>query len=248
MARETPEIDILEMPVEGLAAYWLSIKRLLDKKSATVIDEERSHTKEPYIKYLLETGFSTMPPAQARELMLARAETLLIEYDRKLAMMRLAILAVAGGENPRLTFLRMQSRYSLPPMAERQAFDLAGELVSSLKDSAFATKSLFVVDHKQKPDQLLVRLLAALILARREGREILAPLLTAATSTYFAECLSLVLDNLEVPFIRAHAHHLARAILADTRRKMIMAADMCLAIQARQTYEYIFMIAKAYLA
>ena len=128
MVTQTPDFDILEMPVEGLAAYWLSIKRLLDKKSATVIDEERSHTKEPYIKYLLETGFSTMPQAQARELMLARAETLLSEYDRKLSLMRLATLAAAAGENPRLTFLRMRSRYSIPPISERQAFDLAGEL------------------------------------------------------------------------------------------------------------------------
>lgn len=248
MPAQNPDIDILEMPVEGLAAYWLSIKRLLDKKNGSVLDEERAHTREPFIKYLLEAGFMSLPPVQARELMLARAETLLTEYGRKLAMMRLAALAAASGENPRLTFLRMQARYSLPPIAERQAFDLANELVATLKDSAFATKHLFVVDHKQKPDQLMVRLLAALILARRGGRESLAPLLTSATSTYFTECLGLVLDNLDTGFIANHAHHLARAILADTRRKMTMAADMCLAIASRQSYEHVFAVAKAYLA
>ena len=248
MAAQNPEVDILEMPVEGLAAYWLSIKRLLDKKNNTVLEEERSHTKEPYIKYLLEAGFMALPQAQTRELLLARADTLILEYRRKLAMMRLAALAAASNENPRLTFLRMQARYSLPPISERQAFDLAGELVSTLKDSAFAAKRLFVVDHKQKPDQLTVRLLAALILARREGREALAPLLTAATSTYFSECLGLVLDNLDTAFISSHAHHLARAILTDTRRKMIMAADTCLAISAKQSYEHVFAVAKAYLA
>lgn len=28
----TPEFDILEMPLEGVAAYWLSVKKTLDSK------------------------------------------------------------------------------------------------------------------------------------------------------------------------------------------------------------------------
>lgn len=247
MDATTPEFDILEMPFEGLAAYWLSIKKLLDKKNASVIDEEREHTREPYIKYLLEIGFSALPGGQTRELMRAKAETLLTEYTRKLALMRLTAMAAASGENPRLTFLRMQARFALPPVAERQAFDLAGQLALALKTPAAAQPGLLTVDHKLKPEQLVVKLLAYLILARREGRDALVPLLAASSSIYFVECLALVLDNLEASFVRSHAHHLARAILADTRRKMDMAAELCLSIRAKHSYEYLFSIAKAYL-
>ena len=49
MDREkTQELDILEMPFEGLAAYWLSIKKIMDtKKGRAIVDEEIAHTDEP---------------------------------------------------------------------------------------------------------------------------------------------------------------------------------------------------------
>lgn len=57
------EFDIIEMPFEGLAAYWLSIKKILDaKKGRAIIDDEIAHTDEPFILHLLETVFSSPRP------------------------------------------------------------------------------------------------------------------------------------------------------------------------------------------
>ncbi len=50
---EQKDFDILEMPAEGLAAYWLSIKKLIDvKRNKQVLEEEIRYTREPFIKFL----------------------------------------------------------------------------------------------------------------------------------------------------------------------------------------------------
>ena len=50
--------DIIEIPLEGVAAYWLSIKKLADeKRSFKPLGEEAEYTSEPYIRYLLDVVF-----------------------------------------------------------------------------------------------------------------------------------------------------------------------------------------------
>ena len=86
MDREkTQELDILEMPFEGLAAYWLSIKKIMDtKKGRAIVDEEIAHTDEPYILHLLETAFSSLSRNMIRRLARVKKQTQLDDYgDRK---------------------------------------------------------------------------------------------------------------------------------------------------------------------
>lgn len=117
---EQKDFDILEMPAEGLAAYWLSIKKLIDvKRSRKVLEEEIRYTREPYIKFLLETAFSELDETTVRRLAEAKRTTLAEEYSRKLETMQIALLAMSSQENPRISFVRMASHYPVSVISEK---------------------------------------------------------------------------------------------------------------------------------
>lgn len=242
------ELDILEMPLEGLAAYWLSIKKIMDsRKGRAIIDEEIANTDEPCILHLLETVFSSLPTEMIRRLAAVKREILLEDYGRKIDLMRLAVFAIASGENPRITLVRMDSKFAVPLMREDKAFDMATAMFDAIRPKGVDLSILLSVDHKLKADRLLVKLLFFVMYARREGRQSLERFLPHMGSRFFAEGVSLAIDNFEADFLAYHLEGIRDRTLVETGRKMDMALEMALAIRDKLPYDDIFRIARTYM-
>lgn len=243
------DLDILEMPLDGLAAYWLSLKKLWDSKKGAkkVIEDEAAHTPEPYISYLLNTAFGELPEHMVRKLARIKRETFIADWRRKIELMRIALYAVAAGENPRITLIRMDSRFHAPPMDERKAFDLAGGVFAAIKDTSADLPTLLDVSHKHSHDRLVVKLLFYVIHARREGKQSLAPFIQFIRSPYFAEGLSLAVDGFDADFLANHLDRVRNEALADARRKMRLSQDMVLGIRDKLAYADLLRMAQAYM-
>ncbi len=245
---KTQDFDILEMPFDALAAYWLSVHKLLEsKKGQKVMDEEIRNTSEPYIAYLLETVLSDMDEALARSLALARRDVLLDAYRRKIELMRAALFAMASGENPRVTVVRLTSRLHNAPMDERRAFEMASALAAAVKTEGSDLPSLLAVDHKFPADRLLVKLLFYVVHARREGKQALEPFIQFIRCPYFASGLALVADGFEADFLAGHLERVRNEALRETRLKMAMSLEMALGIRRKLPYAQLHAVARAYL-
>ncbi|XXJ18713.1 hypothetical protein ACR42D_04000 [Desulfovibrio caledoniensis] len=243
------ELDILEMPVEGLAAYWLSIKKIMDaRKGRDILDEEIAAATEPYILHLLETVFSALDIPLVRRLAQAKRDILIDDYRTKIDLMRLAIFAIASGENPRITLVRMDSKFAHPLMTEDRAFDMATAMFDALKPRGVDLNILLSVDHKLKADRLLVKLLFFVMYARREGRQNLDRFIPYLGSRFFSEGVSLAIDNFEADFLANHLESIRDRVMVETGRKMDMALEMALAIRSKTAYDDIFRIARTYMS
>ncbi len=242
------DFDLLDIPMEGVAAYWLSLKQLhTGKRNAQLLLEEAAYTTEPYVKYLLETAFSSLDDTRIRDLAAAKAETLLTELGRKLDLMRLALLDIAATENPRKSLAKMTAKFAAPPLREEQAFQLAQELAQVAGETPNERSRYVNVSHRLRPDKLIVVLLFYVIWSRHQGKIGCEPLLQHIDSAFFADGLSLAIDGFDAPFLRKRLRVHRDSILAETHSKMRMAAAMCLGIRAKLSYEEIFHIAKAYM-
>lgn len=246
---ETPrQYDILEMPFEGLAAYWLSIKKLTDaKKIRPILEEELAHTGEPFVRFLLEAVFSGLDSTTVRRLAEARRDKLLRGYCRKLDMMRIVLIAVPARENPRVTLVRMNGLFPKPPIDEKLAIDMAGALAQSVKNKEGDLPTLLGVDHKMTPDRLLVKMLFYAMYARQHKRLGLEKFLSYTHTPFFAEGLALVVDGFDARFLERHLPRVRDEILDQARRKMDMAMEMALAVRGRLSYEDVHLIARAWL-
>lgn len=245
---EQKDFDILEMPAEGLAAYWLSIKKLIDvKRSRKVLEEEIRYTREPYIKFLLETAFSELDEITVRRLAEAKAATLAEEYSRKLSTMQIALLAMSSQENPRISFVRMASQYPVSVISEKKAFTLAHGLMDGLMDKQSDPTLLLEFDHKLQPDRMLVKMLFHIILSRKEGKQQLEQLVPQIKTPFYANGITQVIDGFEHRILKSNLSVQSDQILAYSKTKMNMAAEMCLGIRAKLNYDDIFRIARAYM-
>lgn len=241
------ELDILEMPFEGLAAYWLSIKKIMEgRKGKSVIRDEMESTQEAYIKHLLDTVFSKMDLALVRRLAVVKRDTLLDDYRRKIDLMRLALYAIASGENPRVTLVRMDSKFSHAPLGEKKAFDMAQGLIEAIREKGADKHTLLAVDHKMPFDRLVVKLLFYVMYARPDKHR-LDGLLRYSRSRYFTEGLSLAIDNFEADFLAYHLEGIRDQTIAETLRKMDMSLEMAVGIRDKLPYDDIFKIARAYM-
>jgi hypothetical protein len=241
------DFDLVEIPLEGVAAYWLSLKKLVDgKRNFKALEEEAEYTSEPYVQYLLHIGFGKLAEGQVRHLAGIRREAMLEELARKLDLMRMALLDMAAGDNPRKTLAKMTARFHRPPLNEEKAFQFAQELMK-LAGSNTDKTSYFVVGHRLRPDKLMVVLLFYVLWARREGKMACQPFLQHVGSQFFGDGMALVIDGFDAPFVRKRLRVHRDAILADVRRKMEMSTEMCLGVRNKLTYDDTFSIAKAYM-
>lgn len=250
--RGRPEADIRDMPPEGLAAYWLSLKKLQEtKRDPTLLLEESRHTPERFVRWLLEAVAGNMAPERLARLGAARKRLILADYRRTFACMRLAAVAVAAGDSPRLTLVRMLSQYPVPPIGEAKATDLAKTMLKALTQGAVQERSeaesLVAVDHKLKADRLLVKLLFLLLLARREGPDEFRARLSQIGGQPLTEGLGLALDNMGAEFVDAHCASVAHEMLADASFKLDLSLEMALGVREGLAYPELYLVAKAFL-
>lgn len=240
------EVDLVELPIEGVAAYWLSLRKLLAaKRSAKALAEEAEHVSEPYIKFLLESVFS-MTPERAAEAALVRQQTELSRIARRFGLMRVALMDLATGENPRKTLVKMGARFSLPPIQEEEGFRLARDLIAIAEDNAGEKALYFNVNHDVKDEHLIVTLLFYVMYGRHQGKLACQPFLEFVRSSFFREGLSLVIDGFDAPFLRKRLKVHEQTILAECERKMELSRRLCLGIRDKLSYEELFGLARAW--
>jgi len=247
-AETEKELDILEMPLKGMASYWLSLKKVLGNKfNAKAVDEEAERTNEPFVKHMLGLCSSSFGDETVRRLALAKQDILLSEARLKFDLMRVALVAVAANDNPRKALVDMISRFAVPPVSEAKAVKMANDMADMVQSGPMADKAVFSVDHKMKPEQLLVKLLFFIVWARREGKMALSPFSKLSHTPLFAHALALVADGFEGGFVDRRMKAQVRELLDSARLKMDMTTEMVLAIRQKTTYEDISKIAASYM-
>jgi hypothetical protein len=242
------DLDILEMPLSGLAAYWLSLKKLQDsRKGGRLIQEEQSVTQEPYIRHLLDVVFSSLPEDAVRRLAMAKRQALLRDTGRKLDLMSVTLLSVARNENPRKTLVAMLSLFPFPPVKEAEVMDTAHQIPERLRRGEMDPAIIADIDHAARPEHLILRLLHYALTARREGKAAALPMLKHARSLYFTENWALLSDGFDPHFMEKRLVAQKRHLLAAAGHKMRMATEMALGIRNKYAYEDIFRIARSYM-
>jgi len=248
MAEIKRDFDLLEMPVEGLAAYWLSLKKLVgNKRNFKPIHDEAQHTSEEYIRYLLEISFGNFSEETIRRMAQVKAQTMLSSMERQFDCMRVAILAVATAENPHRSIAKLYAEFPQPPVAGDKAIRFAQELLRLMPDKYAGRERFFDVGYRVPDDKLIVALLFYVFYARHEGKDACQNLLPLISSAFFRDALSMVIDGFDVPFVRKWLKKHKEALLKDMQFKCSMSTELCIAIASRIDYDDMHSIARAYL-
>lgn len=244
-----PDLDILEMPPKALAAYWLSLKKLMDsRKGGRIVQEEMAAVTEPTIRLLLETAFgSSLPEEVVRRLFLAGRRQVLADLRRKLDCMARTLVAMAAGDNPQRVLSLLTALFPVPPVREAAAMETVYGLLEKARAGAPGAGDPAAVDHALPPEVLLVRLMHCLVVVRREGREACRRLAQSTRSLFFAEGLVLVADGFDEAFLRRRLTLHRRALLTDAAGKLTLAEELCLGLRARYSYEDLWRVARAHL-
>jgi hypothetical protein len=238
------DLDLLEIPLEGVAAYWLSLKKvLLLKKHSKLLEEESQYTQEPYIKHLLQISFASFSEEQIRKYAGIKQETILKDLKRKIYLMLIGLLGIATDENPQQVLLRFISKFPISPIIEKQIFEKARDY---LEQSEAGDLNLDI-DHRMNIDTLITHLIFFSMFSRRKGKESCAPLINKVRSLFFKEGMELIIDGFDYDFIKHRLTLQESEILYETKRKMHMSLEMCLAIKANMAYDDVFKIANSFL-
>jgi len=237
-------VHVLEMPLEGIAAYWLSLRKVMGNKVVPkVIADEVPNTEEPFIKYLLEMCLAPVSDPEARRLGEARRDSTLRDLRLKLAVMREALVAIAEADNPRKALLRMGAFVCDPSLTEDQLTKMALDMVRMAeknKDGYVVT-----VNPSLPLEQLILKLFFYVLWARREGKAGLEPIAENGRCRYFNVGLGMVMDGFERSFILGCLQVSAEEALDAAALKMDLALDMALALRAKLSYEDMFKVARA---
>ncbi|MBT8764118.1 hypothetical protein KFV02_09260 [Desulfohalobiaceae bacterium Ax17] len=242
------DFDLVEMPIEGVVAYWLSVKKILEsKKNGDFLEQEIKNTTEPYIRYLLELLNSSLEPEQIAKFAIIKKNTLLKDLQRKLILMAISILGMSTNENPQKVLVRIISKFPISPIYEKQVFEAAQTIVNNLDSEDLNKNKFFNVDHRLKIESLIINLITYNMLARRKDRQELSNYLPYIRSFYFAEGLTLIMDGFDYDFIKHRLNSQKKEILELTETKMDLSADLCVGIKSNIAYADLHTIAKSYL-
>ncbi len=243
------EFDLMEMPLEGVAAFWLSVKKTMDskKKGDEFLLEEAKHTQEPHVRFLLELAASSFAPQRCEELAQVRKKNILAELHRKYVLMAIGLLGIVSKENPQKVMIRFLSKFHIAPIFEKQVFEVAQVMLKNL-DNADLNKSKFLnIDHKLKIEALIINLIFYCMLARRSGVEHLLEFQEYISSQYFKDGLALICDGFDYDFVKFRLNLVKKEILEAMEMKMDLSMHMMSAIKSGTPFGDLYLIAKAYL-
>jgi len=240
------DINLLEMPMEGIAAYWLSLKKIMGTKVVPkVLQDEAEKTEEPYIRYLLDTCFTSIPESEVRRLGWIRRESTLNDLRLKMALMREALLSIAAAGNPRKALLRMGAYLPEPSLSEEQITKMALDMVRLAEKSK--DNYVVTVDASLPAEQLVLKLMFYVLWARREGKAGLEPMAENGRCRFFNQGLGMVMDGFERSVILSCLEIAEAERLGAATLKMNLALDMALALRAKMSYDDMFKVARAYM-
>lgn len=243
-----PTLDLLTITPAGYAAYWLSVKKLMDKRRGPQsLADELQYSTEPFTKLLLESAGSNLDEDILRRMARHKSRAVLRDYRRKLRLFRTAACAIASSENPRKTLITLSGTFGLPLVDETKTMEQAQALLETMRAGNLDNTVFPDVSHTTRADELILKLLFFLLWARREGKTGLHPFLTSMSFHYLADALHMCIDGIDEPFIRRCLDSQARELLIDAHHKMIMGTELALAIKNRRSYEEVLALAKSFL-
>jgi hypothetical protein len=238
------DLDLVEIPMEGVAAYWLSLKKVQKGKlNPKLIQKEADYTSEPYIKYLLQLMLTQFPEEKLERYASIKKESLSRDLQRKLTLISIGALGISAQENPQQVLVRIISKFSISPIEEKKIFQIAQGLLQSTDQDLKAAD----VDHRLQIDKLISNLIFYCMLCRRQGKEACQPFMDRIRSFYFREGLQLILDGFDQDFIKYRLTLQKNEIIHETRRKMDLSKEMLLGLKSNYSYEDLFRIANAFL-
>ncbi len=241
-------LDLVAIPGTGYAAYWLSVKRLLDsKRGPQALAEELQYATEPYTRLLLSGVASQLEDAAVARMARNKSGALLGDLRRKLGLMRHCACAVALAENPRRTLITLCGDAGMTVHEEAGIMERAQALIDTMRAGDLDTAVFPDVGPQTRMDELVLKLLFFTLWARREGKTGLQPFLAGISFPYLADGLRLCVDGLEEGFIRRRLESLARDTVAATAHKMRMGLDLALAVKARRPYDEVLALARSFL-
>ena len=238
------DLDLLEIPIEGVAAYWLSLKKVLkSKKNAKMLQEEAKNTTEPYIRHLLELVSSSFDDNQIRRFGEIKKNTIIKDLQRKMILISIGLLGMSANENPQQVLIRIISKFPISPVVEKQIFQEAQNYL----EKSDAGKFYVDIDHRMHIETLITHLIFYCMYSRRKGKESCKDFIQSIRSLYFSEGMNLILDGFDQDFIKYRLNLQQDEILYETERKMDMSMDMSLGLKNNVSYEDLFKIANSYL-
>jgi len=243
--RPDKEFDLVEMPLEGIVVYWLSLAKLYPRKN--VLEQEIALTTEPYVNFLLKLLRSNLSFQQCLDLAQVKIDNFLIDLEKKLILMAISVLGMAHKENPQQVIIRFISKYPLSIIYESKVLATAKKVAEHLLAKRVPEKKFLEIDHRLPPERLMINLLVYNFLARRVSYQQLQSYAKCVRSFYFAEGLSLIVDGFEVDFIKHRLNLQQKEIIAHTKNKMELSARLCAGLKQGLSYEDLSLISQAYL-
>ncbi len=237
------DLDIIEIPLEAVAAYWLSLKKVGGKNWKRIVEKEKSYTKEPFIKHILDLITSSFDEQKIRIYANYKKDTLLKEYNRKFVIISIGVLGIVNKENPQQILIRIMSKFPLPPASDIKIYKNAQSLIQQYEDK----QDIFVdIYHGENSEILIKNLLFYVIVGRKYGIEKCLELSKNVRSNYFKEGLELINDGFDAEFIKYRLKLQQTEILYNTEQKMNMSIEMAIALKMNFSYDEMFKIAGSF--
>ncbi|WP_291321853.1 hypothetical protein [Desulfonatronospira sp.] len=246
--RELPsDFDLLEMPLEAVLAYWLSVGKVMESRDVSFLQRERDNTSEPYIRHLLGLLASSLPAEKLEKYAGVKKKTIIDDLQRKFVLMSISVLGMSTNENPQKVLIRIISKFSISPVYEKEIFEAAQSALAGLDKDEAHKKRFLNVDHRLKLETLILNLIIHNMLSRRLGRNELKDFVQYVRSFYFAEGLSYIIDGFDYDFVKYRLNLQKKAILDLTETKMDMSLNMCSGIKSGLSYNDLKLIGSSYL-
>jgi len=244
---QTP-LDLVTIPPAGYAAYWLSVKRMLDQRRGEgALAEELQHATEPYTRMLLGAATSSLDDDAVRRMAKNKSLALLRDFRRKFRLIRQAACAVATAENPAKTLITLSGAFGMPVVDESKTMEQAQGLIETMRAGDLDAAVFPDLSHTTRPEELILKLLFFVLWARRQGKTGLQTFLPGMSFPYLADAARLCIDGLDEPFIRRRLDAQAQELLIETSHKMRLGLEMALVLKNKRPYEDVLGLARSFL-
>ncbi|CAK7030865.1 MAG: hypothetical protein DELT_02782 [Desulfovibrio sp.] len=247
MNQTASSVSFLAVPIDGVAAYWLSLKKLQgNSRNMRSLEAESQFVAEPFIRHLLDMLIAQLPAARIQQLAEICRKNEMDRMDRQFDLIRIAVLDAATGENPLRTLARITARYPFPAADPQGMLDTAQNHVAAVSSGALSLDA-YTINHRLSDETLTTALLFYTTLSRRHGKAACRTFLPQEGSVFFTDALSLVVDGFDAPFIRKWMKRYKMTVLADINRKIALSTDMCAAMAERIPFEEMRFLVRSYI-
>lgn len=247
MNQTVPSISFLSVPLDGVAAYWISLRKLQgNSRNMRILEDESGFVAESFIRHLLDMLVAQLPATRIRQLAEIGGKSETNRLERQFDLIGIAVLDTATGENPLRTLARITARLPFPAADPKALLETAQTHMAGAA-SGIVAPDVYRINHYMSDEALVTALLFYATLSRRHGKAACRAFLPQEGSAFFTDALSLVLDGFDAPFISAWMERYKTTVLTDVQRKIALSTDMCVAFAERVPFEEMRFLLRSYI-